>query len=89
MAGKDDGLSKDDNVSIIGWAKDLTYREVHLTEEGLFDGYIGNEPQYNKTVQGKVTGDSWYYKMGYIVGDKIGGAVSYFGKNEYRGCDRK
>lgn len=64
----DDGLSEHDTVDVAEWAADLTYREAHLFVEGFFDGFRHVDPRYGKAVQGAVTGDSWYYKGGFVIG---------------------
>lgn len=64
----DEPLGADDSVDINEWARDLTYREVHLTVEGVFDGFRQVRPRFRKRVQGTVVGDSWYYKGGFVFG---------------------
>jgi hypothetical protein len=61
-------LDPDDTVAIDAWAADLTYREVHLAVEGLFDGFRRINPRFSERVQGTVVGDSWYYKAMFVVG---------------------
>lgn len=61
----------DDSVGVLQWVRDLTYREIHLAVEGLYDGYSGGEPVYDKRLQGKVTGDSWYYKALFVAGSGL------------------
>ena len=60
-------LDKSDTPDFEEWAQDLTYREVHLFVEGAFDGFRRVDPRFRKNLQGKVVGDSWYYKGGYIL----------------------
>ena len=64
----DDPLSADDTVDVSAWKTDLTYREVHLAVEGLFDGFRQVRPRFRKRVQGTVVGDSWYYKGAFVAG---------------------
>lgn len=61
-------LEADDGVDVDEWARDLTYREIHLSVEGVFDGFRQVRPRFRKRVQGTVVGDSWYYKSGFVVG---------------------
>jgi hypothetical protein len=55
-------------VDVREWYDDLTYREAHLAMEGGFDGFLHQDPRFSKSVQGRVVGDSWYYKGGYVLG---------------------
>lgn len=61
-------LKADDSVDLQDWYEDLTYREAHLFVEGFFDGFRQIDPRYGKKVQGRVVGDSWYYKGGFVIG---------------------
>lgn len=61
-------LESNDTVDVDDWAKDLTYREIHLATEGLFDGFRQVRPRFRKRVQGTVVGDSWYYKGAFVLG---------------------
>lgn len=63
-------LDADDAVDVEEWFEDLTYKEVHLFVEGLYRG-ISNLSLSQKKLQGKVVGDSWYAKGGWIVGKLI------------------
>jgi hypothetical protein len=60
-------LDKSDTPDVTEWAADLTYREVHLFVEGVFDGFRRVDPRFRKNLHGKVVGDSWYYKGGYVL----------------------
>lgn len=64
----DDALEADDQVDAADWVADLTYREIHLSVEGLFDGFRQVRPRFRKRVQGTVVGDSWYYKGAFVAG---------------------
>lgn len=61
-------VSKEDTVDIVDFYEDLTYYEVHIAVEGLFDGFRQVRPRFGKKVQGKVVADSWYYKFLYVFG---------------------
>jgi len=76
-------IDADDAVDVEEWAKDLTYREVHLFTEGFWAGFT-KRPfpiDRNKKLQGKVVADSWYAKGGFVIGRLlwvllIGGGLS-------------
>ena len=61
-------LDADDGVDVADWARDLTYREVHLFTEGVYRGLVRLDPRPGKKLQGRVLADSWYYKGGYVLG---------------------
>jgi hypothetical protein len=64
----DQPLEKDDPVRVDDWARDLTYKEVHLFTEGFYRGLLRLDPRPGKKLQGTVLADSWYYKGGYVLG---------------------
>lgn len=68
MGEETEPLDADDTVAVDDWARDLTYREIHLAVEGAFDGFRQVKPRFGKKVQGTVTGDSWYYKGAFVGG---------------------
>lgn len=62
------GLSPDDSIDLGEWYDDLTYKEVHLFVEGFYRGFVGLDPRWGKKLQGRVIGDSWYAKGGFVLG---------------------